>query len=38
LQDKQNLKTIISKGLDVLCKTQRTRRNCKVALINKEQK
>jgi ArsR family transcriptional regulator, arsenate/arsenite/antimonite-responsive transcriptional repressor len=31
LQDKENLKTIISNGLDALCKTQRTRRNCKVA-------
>lgn len=31
LQDKENLRTIISKGLDALCKTQRTRRNCKAA-------
>jgi ArsR family transcriptional regulator len=31
LQDKENLRIIISKGLDALCKTQRTRRNCKVA-------
>jgi len=30
-RDKEKLRTIVSKGLDALCKTQRTRRQCQTA-------
>jgi ArsR family transcriptional regulator len=38
VRDKEKIRTIVSKGLDALCKTQRTRRQCQTASINRGQK